>query len=290
MLNYSCCENETSVNVKDFRKLPISHLILIILNDKYGDGTRKFAEIELKIRLKRLELEYDDLLHFDDKVIKSRGLDIDNYLISKNVDMQKLMEAYFKYDKDKGGDSFSDDLLFSEKHLCNELDLGEPFFRKVCLREIKNINNRLDKIEDLSEKELLINVKNALESRNLKTKEAINEVYDKRFLDEVLTINDAFNQLEDACYPCYNLNAGMTDEEAYKMFTSKIKMTKYLLLEFISDCLLDSDMVQNLCLLNFVRKDGNKLNYQKKKLLHQVRNGFEVNYNVDVIKDSLREE
>ena len=119
MLNYSYCENGASVKVEDLRKLPISHLILIILNDKYGSISREFAEIELKLRIKKLDIEFDDLLHFDDKVIKSRGLDIDNYLISKNVDMQKLMEAYFKYDKDKGGEYYSEELLFSEKHLCN---------------------------------------------------------------------------------------------------------------------------------------------------------------------------
>ena len=132
MLNYSYCENGASVKVEDLRKLPISHLILIILNDKYGSISREFAEIELKLRIKKLDIEFDDLLQFDDKVIKSRGLDIDNYLISKNVDMQKLMETYFKYDKDKGGEYYSEELLFSEKHLCNELNFGEPFFRKVC--------------------------------------------------------------------------------------------------------------------------------------------------------------
>lgn len=287
MLNYSYCENGASVKVEDLRKLPISHLILIILNDKYGSISREFAEIELKLRIKKLDIEFDDLLQFDDKVIKSRGLDIDNYLISKNVDMQKLMETYFKYDKDKGGEYYSEELLFSEKHLCNELDLGEPFFRKVCLREIKNINNRLDKIEDLSEKELLVNVKNTLERRNLKTNEAIKQVYDKEFLEEILTINEAFNQIGDSCY---NFAPEMSNEELYKMRISKLKRIKYSLLEVIDDYIFDLDMVQNLCLLNFVRKDGNKLNYQKKKLLRQVRNGFEVNYNVDAIKNSLKEE
>ena len=287
MLNYSYCENGASVKVEDLRKLPISHLILIILNDKYGSISREFAEIELKLRIKKLDIEFDDLLQFDDKVIKSRGLDIDNYLISKNVDMQKLMETYFKYDKDKGGEYYSEELLFSEKHLCNELDLGEPFFRKVCLREIKNINNRLDKIEDLSEKELLVNVKNTLERRNLKTNEAIKQVYDKEFLEEILTINEAFNQIGDFCY---DFVPEMSNEELYKIRISKLKRIKYSLLEAIDDNIFDSDMVQNFCLLNFVRKDGNKLNFQKRKLLHQVRNGFEVNYNVDAIKDSLREE
>ena len=287
MLNYSYCENGASVKVEDLRKLPISHLILIILNDKYGSISREFAEIELKLRIKKLDIEFDDLLQFDDKVIKSRGLDIDNYLISKNVDMQKLMEAYFKYDKDKGGEYYLEELLFSEKHLCNELDLGEPFFRKVCLREIKNINNRLDKIEDLSEKALLVNVKNTLERRNLKTKEAIKQVYDKEFLEEILTINEAFNQIGDFCY---DFVPEMSNEELYKIRISKLKRIKYSLLEVIDDYIFDLDMVQNLYLLNFVRKDGNKLNYQKKKLLRQVRNGFEVNYNVDAIKNSLKEE
>lgn len=116
------------MQIKNLRMLSISNLILLILNSKNSDILRKCAEIELRKRIKNVGWKYDDLLHFDDKVIEERGLDIDNYLISPNVNMQQLMETYFLYSKDTNYDS--NFLLFSEKHLCNELDFAEPFFSK----------------------------------------------------------------------------------------------------------------------------------------------------------------
>ncbi len=82
--------------------------------------------MELRKRIKNVGWKYDDLLHFDDKVIKKRGLDIDQYLISPNVNMQQLMEIYFTYAWQTNCDS--NYLLFSEKHLCNEVDFGDSFF------------------------------------------------------------------------------------------------------------------------------------------------------------------
>ncbi len=73
-------------------------MILIILNDKNKDILRKCAESELRKRIKNVGLEFDDLLHSDDKIIQKRGLDINNYLISPNINMQQLMETYFMYD------------------------------------------------------------------------------------------------------------------------------------------------------------------------------------------------
>ena len=55
--------------------------------------------------------------------------------------MQQLMEIYFMLDKDTDYDS--NYLLFSEKHLCNEIDFAELFFRKICSREIKNLDRRI---------------------------------------------------------------------------------------------------------------------------------------------------
>ena len=139
------------MEVWELKKISISNLILVILNDKNDDTLRKCAEIELKRRIRNVGWDYDDLLHFDDKVIKKRGLDVDNYLISPNVNMQQLMETYFMFDKDTElyylfdkdtesyylSDKYTDTnyLLFSEKHLCNEIGFAEPFFRKICSRE-----------------------------------------------------------------------------------------------------------------------------------------------------------
>ena len=102
------------MEISKLRKLSISNLILIILNDKYPDVVRRCAEVELRTRIKHLGWEYDDLLHFDDKVIQERGLDIENYLLSPQVSLQQLMETYFQYVYRKKYEE--NGLLFSEKH------------------------------------------------------------------------------------------------------------------------------------------------------------------------------
>lgn len=138
------------MEIKNLKKISILNLILIILNDKNDDILRKYAEIELRKRIKNVGCEFDDLLHFDDKVIQKRGLDVNNYLISPNINMQQLMETYFMYDWQTNYES--NYLLFSEKHLCNNVDFGDVFFTKVCTREIKNLNRRLQNSTSESQK------------------------------------------------------------------------------------------------------------------------------------------
>lgn len=64
--------------------------------------------------------------------------------------MQQLMETYFMYDWQTNYES--NYLLFSEKHLCNNVDFGDVFFTKVCTREIKNLNRRLQNSTSESQK------------------------------------------------------------------------------------------------------------------------------------------
>ena len=42
------------MEISKLRKLSISNLILIILNDKYPDVVRRCAEVELRTRIKHL--------------------------------------------------------------------------------------------------------------------------------------------------------------------------------------------------------------------------------------------
>ena len=58
------------MEIKDLIKLPISHLILIIVDDKQNSFLRKFAEIELKNRIKNLGINFDDLIQMELKKIK----------------------------------------------------------------------------------------------------------------------------------------------------------------------------------------------------------------------------
>ena len=69
----------------------------------------------------------------EDKVIRSHGLDIDNYLLSPRVNLQQLIR--YCYNKNIS----ENELLFSEKHLCNDCDFGDSFSR-VCNKEIARLN------------------------------------------------------------------------------------------------------------------------------------------------------
>lgn len=273
------------MEIKDLRNITISNLILIILNDENNDILRKCAEIELRKRIRNVGWEYDDLLHFDDKVIKERGLDIDNYLLSPNVNMQQLMETYFMYDWNS--DYYTNYLLFSEKHLCNEIDFAEPFFRKICSREINNIDKRINSNDIKREKELLISIKQMLLERQQKAKQLKKETM-KDDPIELLCASETMYQLDGGPALCHEFLYNISDEERYRILKSKFGMMKAIFLENLNDTLFDSDIMQNLCGLKFVRKDSSKLNKQKKQLLQQVRSGYEINYQTETMNKALK--
>lgn len=273
------------MEIRELKKISISNLILIILNDKNNDTLKKCAEIELKRRIRNVGWEYDDLLHFDDKVIKERGLDVDSYLISPNVNMQQLMETYFMFNKDT--DYYSNYLLFSEKHLCNEIGFSEPFFRKICSKEIKNLDRRLNGSDIASQKELLISIRQMLLERQQKEKQEIREIR-KNDPVELLCANEAMYQLDGDVGTCREFLYNISDEERYDLLSSKLGMLKVGILEMLNDSLYDPDIMQNLCGLKFVRKDSSKLNKQKRQLLSQARSGYEVDYQTKTMQKALQ--
>ncbi|MGN1268400.1 MAG: hypothetical protein ACI4U0_02720 [Candidatus Aphodocola sp.] len=273
------------MEIKNLKKISISNLILIILNDKNNDILRKCAEVELRKRIKNVGWEFDDLLHFDDKVIQKRGLDVNNYLISPNINMQQLMETYFMYDWQTNYDS--NYLLFSEKHLCNDVDFGDTFFTKVCTREIRNLNRRLENSTSESQKKVLLSIKQILEERNKSLKKSKQEIL-KDDPIELLCHNEAMYQLDGDVGTCHEFLQNCSDEEIYKLLSSRLGLLKIGILETLNDTLYDPDLVQNLCGLNFVRKDSSKLSPQKKQLLLQLRNGSEVNYETEQIQKVLQ--
>lgn len=265
------------MEIEDLKHLCISNLILVILNKNNTDTLRKYAEIELRKRIRNFGCKYDDFLHIDDKVIKERGLNINNYLISPNVDMQQLMETYFLYAKDTH--YYANGLLFSEKLLCNKLDFGTPFFRKICAREIKNIGKRLKKVELESQKQLLLSIKSMLEKRQHNAKQTIIEVKESILPFDVLCTNDAVQELEAiSLCSCLEFLCNISDEERYKIISSKLGMMKMEILEILNDSIFDPDLMQNLYGLKLATIDSFKLNRQKRKLLEQVRDGYKVDY------------
>lgn len=271
-------------NIRELQNISISNLILIILNSKNSDMLRKCAEIELRKRIKNVGWNYDELLHFDDKVIKKRGLEIDQYLISPNVSMQQLMDTYFLYDYKTTWQT--NGLLFSEKHLCNEVDFGEPFFSKVCAHEIKNLRNRANQTNLDTEKIILLSIKQILEKRSKNNRiEKIRVFFDEP--EELFCFNEAMFQLDAGCGKSHEFLRNCTDEEYYKMICFKFGLLKMNLLDFFGDLFCEADLMQNVCGLSFVKKDSAKLTYQKKKLLRQVKSGFEVDYESEQIKKIL---
>lgn len=270
---------------ENLKNISISNLILIILDNRNADMLRKYAEIELRKRVKNVGWEFDDLLHFDDKAIQKRGLDIDNYLISSNINMQKLMEIYFTYDWQTN--FASNYLLFSEKHLCNKEDFGDSFFTKVCTREIRNLDRRLQNSSSESEKENLLLIKQTLEERNKAFSQSKQEIL-KDDPIELLCHNEAMYQLDRDSWSCHEFLQNYSDEEMYKLLSSKIGMLKIGILETLNDTLYDPDLVQYLCGLKFVKKDSSKLSHQKKQILQQLRNNFEVNYETESIQKVLK--
>lgn len=271
----------------EFRKLKnisISNLILIILNKKNADSLRKHAEIELRNRVKNVGWEFDDILHFDDKVIQNRGLDKKNYLISPNIDMQQLMEIFFAYNWKTNCET--NNLLFSEKHLCNSYDFGDSFFTKICKKEINNIDIRLQSLNDKPQKETLLLVKEALEERN----ESLKQFKIKQIEDDptkLLCHNESIEQLfRNHNFACEFLK-NYSDEEIYKIINSRFGLLKTEILNYLSDTLFDNDLMQYLYGLRFIRKDSSKLDYQKRQVIRQAKNNFEVNYETNQIKKAL---
>lgn len=273
------------MEIKNLKKISISNLILIVLNDKNNDILRKCAEIELRKRIKNVGWEFDDLLHFDDKVIQKRGLDVNNYLISPNINMQQLMETYFLYDWQTNYDS--NYLLFSEKHLCNDVDFGDTFFTKICTQEIKNLNRRLQNSTSETQKKVLLSIKQILEERNKAFKQSKQEIL-KGDPIELFCHNEAMYQLDGNVGTCHEFLQNFSDEERYKLLSSKLGMLKIGILETLNDTLYDPDLVQYLCGLKFVRRDSSKLSSQKRQLLRQLRNNFEVNYETVQIQKVLQ--
>ena len=95
-------------------------------------------------------------------------------------------------------------------------------------------------------------------------------------------------QLDRDSWSCHEFLQNYSDEEMYKLLSSKIGMLKIGILETLNDTLYDPDLVQYLCGLKFVKKDSSKLSHQKKQILQQLRNNFEVNYETESIQKVLK--
>ena len=199
------------------------------------------------------------------------------------MNIQQLMETYFTYAWQTNCDS--NYLLFSEKHLCNEVDFGDSFFTKVCKREIKNLDKRIDASKEKSQKEILLSIKKMLEERNQAIKQSKLEILNK-YPVELLCHNEAMYQLDDNLFHEFLQN--YSDEEMYKLLSTRLGILKCWILETLNDTVYDLDLVQYLCGLAFVRKDSSKLSPQKNQLLQQLKDSFGVDYETEQIQKVLQ--
>lgn len=271
------------MNTNELRKLPISHLSLIILNEKNEYLLRKCAETELKTRLKFLNCDYKELLDFDSKNIKIRGLDINNYLFCPNPTMQQLMELYFTCSYNSR--YFENHLLFSEKHLCNNMNFLSNFFDKICDAEIQNLKNRIKTAKSRENHNTLVLFKRALEKRKYSMKEDKEENYST--ITKILEYNECFQTIVDEM--CPNSDRNMTIERCYKILHSNLYLIWDNILDVINEMIFSSnDLIPNICVLNKVLIDSAKLKTQKKILLNQAKEGFEVDYSSPVMQKALK--
>jgi hypothetical protein len=120
----------------NYRAVSLSNLSFIILSNHMPSLTTKKAYNEIKRRFKNNACDYEEFISYEEAVIKKRGEDIENYLISKSLTAQQLMKVYFNYVYDQGA-SVHNNLLFSEVHLCNG-NSKNTFFSKALKLEINN--------------------------------------------------------------------------------------------------------------------------------------------------------
>lgn len=264
------------MEAKDMKKFTISNLVLIVLSDKYPDSLRKYAEIELRRRFRNVAWDINDFIDKENKKIEKRGLDINNYLFSKNLDMQKLMEVYFLYYY--GYSQNEDDLLFSEKHICG---MSSSVFREILKNEIANLEARIIIDNDKNNLKLLEIFKLALEKELIYIEKIDKEKENTAFFKRI-ELDEAFQYLNED--KLLSLGFNISDEEIYKIFSSKLLMLKRFIMEEFSDSILEMDFFQNIYGMKKVLEDSRRLEVQKNNLLKQAEGTFPVDYESDVMR------
>ena len=192
--------------------------------------------------------------------------------------MQQLMELYLSYLYCP--EQNEDYLLFSETHLCNNMNFCSKFFDKICKQEIENLSRRINKSNSKREIETLKLVKQILNERNQKIEDERKTKY--RGIN-LLQFNKALELLDG----CLEFGWNISKEEEYKRKSSVVLILRDAILEALNDSILDYDLPQDLYAMKKVLIDSSKLNNQKRILLNQAKNGYEVNYLSEPVQKAL---
>lgn len=268
------------MKISDLKKLPLSYLAYIINNPTSTSEFKKFAEIEIQHRMKNLGFEYEDFLHEENESLIHRGYDFRNYLINPNPSMQQLMELYFKEVYATQIDESH--ILFSERHLCNHYDYPGGFFNTVCDIEIERLGQQIEDDPITAEEQSLPIFKEALEERKANMEEY------KKYCEgsEKFIFNDAASYLDSHLVLEFGTN--ITDEQFYKITSSKLQTLKYAILEELNDGIFDADFFQDSYALFKTLEDRAKVSSQKRILLREAKTGDFIDYGTSGMQSSLK--
>ena len=181
------------------------------------------------------------------------------------------MELYFN---EVYATKFEDSkILFSERHLCTDMNFMAKFFDKICDIEIANLSRRINSKYLQSDKYTLMLFKKALEQRKKEIAEERKTIYKGL---EILEFNSALNYLDDNIL--ISPSSNISDEEFYRMQISKLQQIKYIILTILDESIFDYDIFQNLYGMKKVLEDSSKLGSQRRILLSQAKDGIDVDY------------
>lgn len=232
---------------KNYSNFSLSNLYFMLLKDNFNN---KEVLSEIKKRLYKNKDIYENLLKSENSVLEQRGKNINNYLISNDIDKQTFFEIYFNY-------IFNDSkvLLLDEILLLNNYKYN-IFFYKVLKLEIKNIKKRINSNnEDIKRLEF---IKNVLE----------NEIKNKK--------NWSNCNLNIKLYETIKTNFLYNDENIEKIenLSKKVKTEdkNAIMKHFFLTVLIESKFINSLVIKKLVSKNNKKLKLQKKKILNDSKN------------------
>ena len=236
--------------MKNIKKYPISKLSFIILTDNYTQEEKERAKQEIQRRFSTNGCDYDLFMEYEERAIRQRGEDINNYLIKDNPNSQLLIELYLKYVYNKESIEHGN-LLFSEVLLCNS-NSEYSFFTKALKIELENIRYRLKKgkynEEDIEKMNLIYQI---LEKRS--ERKNPNVWYETSITDCVMDIVDESSSL-------------YTEKRKQKLEEKLTKLkegSKLAYIELLPYSLLENEILDNLNMQHIANKEFAKLREQR---------------------------
>ena len=251
--------------MKNIKKYPISKLSFIILTDNYTEEEKEKAKEEIKRRFSTNGCNYDLFMEYEERAIRQRGQDINDYLIKDNPNSQLLIELYLKYVYNKEFYEHGN-LLFSEILLCNS-NSEYSFFTKALKVELENIRYRIKKgkyqEEDLEKIKLIYQI---LDKRS--ERKNPNVWYETSITDCVMDVVDEPSSL-------YTKKRKNKIEIIFK----KIKEgSKIALIKSIPYMLLENEILDNLYMKHIANKEFSKLKKQRTSIAESLCKHDKVDY------------